>query len=52
MMIKSPLDLVIRRTGLTFASIIEEMEQKPNCSELKNKLVVSKLRPCFQCYEL
>lgn len=50
MMIKSPLDLVIRRTLLTFASIIEEMEQKPNCNELKNKLVVSKLRLCVQCY--
>ena len=33
---------------LTFASTIEEMEQKPNHSELKNKLVVSKLRLCFQ----
>lgn len=42
MMIKSPLDSVIRRTLLTFVSITEDMEQKPNCSELGNELVVSK----------
>ena len=34
---QKPLGMMVRRTLLTLATVLEEMQVRPNCSKLKDK---------------